>query len=164
MDPALAAILRSFRKQRDYAQRLTADLTGADMVRQPISGITLNHAAWTLSHLAPYPPILAAILRQEPFEDPLNSPAGRGSTPLPDAAAYPPKAALLEAFFTGHDDLERALEGATPADFARPIPLPRWAERFPLVGDAVVHLALHHESAHLGQLSAWRRACGLPPV
>jgi hypothetical protein len=25
-------------------------------------------------------------------------------------------------------------------------------------------LLLHHESAHLGQLSIWRRAAGLPPA
>jgi hypothetical protein len=164
MDPMIASILRSLRLQRDYAQRLVADLSDADLVSQPIPGVTLNHPAWTFSHFAPYPPVLAAILRQHPFEDPINSPHARGSKPVSDPAAYKPKAKLIAEFLSGHDALEAALAAATAADFARPVPLPRWAERFPLVGDAVVHLALHHEAAHLGQISAWRRAGGRPAV
>jgi DinB superfamily len=160
MEPMLTHILRSWRHQREYALRLVADLSDDDMVSQPVAGVVMNHPAWVLCHLSPYPPVLAAILRGEPFEDPLNNPFGRGSRPLPDRAAYPPKAEIVGAFLRGHDDLEEALKVAAPADFDAPIPLARWRERFPLVGDAVVHLALHHESAHLGQISAWRRAGG----
>lgn len=160
MDGAIGAIVRTWRRQREYALRLVADLSDDDMVSQPIAGVVMNHPAWVLSHLAPYPPVLAAILRGDPFEDPLNSPFGRGSRPLSDRAAYLPKAEIVGKYLAGHDELEGALGGAVPADLDAPIPLARWKERFPLVGDAVIHLMLHHESAHLGQISAWRRAGG----
>jgi hypothetical protein len=67
-------------------------------------------------------------------------------------------------FLEGHDRLAAALGEVDPAVFARPIPLARWAERFPRIGDAVLYLMLSHEGGHLGQISAWRRAGGRPAV
>jgi hypothetical protein len=163
-DAATAAIVRTWQRQREYAQRLVADLNDRDMLSQPVPGVVMNHPAWTFAHIALYPPVLAAILRSQSFRDPLDSPYGRGSRPSSDPGAYPPKGKLMADYFSAHDDLESALRDADPALLARPIPLARWEQRFPLIGDAVVHLMLHHESAHLGQISAWRRAGGRPPV
>jgi hypothetical protein len=163
-DALIAGILRSWQHQRDYAQRLLADLSDQDMVSQPVPGITLNHPAWTLGHLSPYPPVLAAILKGEAFVDPLNSKYGRGTKPTSDPSAYPPKAELLAGFLSGHDLLARTLESTDPSVMANPIPLARWKDRFPRIGDAVLYLMLSHEGAHLGQISAWRRAGNRPAV
>lgn len=164
MDPVIGAMVRSWQKQRDYAARLVADLSDADMVSQPVPGVVMNHPAWTFGHLSPYASVLALILRGQPFEDPASSPYGRGSKPLADASAYPPKAKLMDGFLRGHDELDGVLGRVDPAVFGKPVSLKRWEERFPLIGDLVVHLTLHHESAHLGQVSAWRRAGGRPSV
>ena len=164
MDPIIAAIVRSWRAQRDYAERLVADLSDADMVSQPVPGVVMNHPAWTFGHLSPYGPVLAAILQGRPFDDPMQSPFGKGSKPTSDAAAYPPKTELMATYLRGHDDLEAALTSVDPAVLARPVPLKRWEERFPRIGDVAIHLTLHHESAHLGQISAWRRAGGRAAV
>jgi hypothetical protein len=51
-----------------------------------------------------------------------------------------------------------------PAVLERPIPLERWTGRFPRIADATLYLMLSHEAAHLGQVSAWRRAGGRPAV
>ena len=67
------AILRTWERQRDYAERLVADLSDADMVSQPVPGVIMNHPAWVYSHVGLYPPVLAAILREESFEDPAKS-------------------------------------------------------------------------------------------
>lgn len=163
-NPLIPAILRSWAHQRDYAQRLVADLSDEDMVAQPVRGVTMNHPAWTLSHLSAYPPVLAAILRAEPFEDPKSHPFGRDSRPTSDLAAYPRKEALLLTYFAAHDDLALTLLHADAAVLDRPTPLDRWLPRWPKIADAVVHLMIDHESTHLGQLSAWRRAGNRPSV
>src|SRR5438067_1032679 len=98
MHTFLSSLLLSWRNQRDYIQRLIADLSDQDMVFQPIPGVMLNHPAWTLGHLTPYPTVLAAILMQQPFEDPIHSKYARGTKPLSDSTGYPPKAQLLADF------------------------------------------------------------------
>jgi len=158
------AILHTWAAQRDYAVRLLADLSQDDMTRQPVSGVAMNHAAWTVGHLSAYPPVLAAILREQTFADPKDHRYGRDSKPSSDPRDYLPKEILVAELLCGHDDLAAALAAANPAILAKPIPLARWQQRFPIIVDAVIHLMLHHESAHLGQLSAWRRACGKPAV
>lgn len=163
-DTLTAAILRTWSRQRDYAVRLVADLSDADMVSQPVPGVTMNHAAWVFCHIGIYPPVLAAILQGRPFVDPINDKYGRDSRPLSDPAAYPRKSDLMRTYLAGHDELARVLEHTDPAILTRPIPLDRWKERFPFIADAIVHLMIDHESAHLGQISAWRRAGRKPAV
>ncbi len=161
------AVLGSWTKQRDYAARLVADLSDADMVSQPVPGVVMNHPAWVFSHLSLYPPTLSAIIRgarEGEFVDPITSPFGKDSRPAGDGDAYLPKAALMTQYFAGHDELAAVLEQVGTAGLTRAIPLARWEERFPLVADALVYLMLHHETVHLGQVSAWRRAGGRPAV
>ena len=162
--PLVGAVLRSWSHQRDYAQRLVADLSDEEMVSQPVPGVVMNHPAWVLSHLSAYPPVLTAILRGEPFEDPKDHPFGRESRPVSDIGAYPRKEALLLGYFRDHDALARTLEAVGGEVLEREVPLERWRARWPRVADAVVHLMIDHESAHLGQVSAWRRAGGRPSV
>ena len=164
MPPLLTAILRSWASQRDYAARLVADLSDADMVTQPVRGITMNHPAWTFGHLGAYTPVLIKVLREEPFEDPIKHPFGRDSKPQADPGVYPTKGTLMGAYFADHDTLDKTIRAIDPAVFAKPTPLARWVPRWPLIADAVVHLMIDHESTHLGQVSAWRRAGGRPPV
>lgn len=158
------AILRTWARQRDYAQRLVADLSSADMTSQPIPGITLNHPAWIFSHIGLYPSVLSAILRGAPFQDPITSPYGKDSRPVADPAAYAEKDALMAHYFRDHDELAQTLAATDESVLARPIPLPRWEQRFPFIADAIVHLMIDHEMGHLGQLSAWRRAGGRSSV
>jgi len=163
-DALIQAVLRTWDRQRDYAVRLVADLSDADMVSQPVAGVVMNHPAWVFGHIGIYPPVLAAVLKGEPFEDPIRHRYGRESKPEADAAAYPAKAALMAGYLAGHDELARVLGAADPAVLSRPIPLARWKDRFPFIADAIIHLMIDHESGHLGQLSAWRRAGGRPAV
>jgi hypothetical protein len=163
-DPVINAILVSWAAQRDYVQKLVADLTDADMVSQPVPGVTMNHPAWTLGHLSPYHHVCAAMLMGEPFSDPMHATYAKGTKPSTDAAAYPPKATLLTDYLAGHDLLTTALKAADPSVLAKPIPLARWQERFPRIADALLYLMLSHEATHLGQISSWRRAGNRPAV
>lgn len=158
------AVVRTWAKQRDYAQRLVADLSAEDMVLQPVAGVVMNHPAWVYSHIGLYPPVLTAILRGEPFEDPAKSPYGKESKPSNDLKAYQPKVRLLEKFFKDHDELGDTLARVDERVLAQVVPLERWTTRFPYIADVVVHLMIDHEMGHLGQVSAWRRAGKRPSV
>jgi hypothetical protein len=162
--PLAAAVLISWNRNGAYARRLVEGLTPDQFLAQPVPGRTLNHPAWILSHLNLYAPLAAAMLRRRPFDDPATHPFGPTSAPLPDPAAYLPPADLVAQYRALHDDARLALESADHAVFAEPTPLPRWRGLHPTVGDMIVTLMVKHESGHLGQLSAWRRALGLPPV
>ena len=163
-DAMIAGILRSWQYQRDYAVKLVADLSDADMVSQPVPGIVMNHPAWVYGHCGIYPPVLAAMLEGRSFEDPIKHRYGRDSRPTSNPGDYPAKDALVAEFLRGHDQLARVLGSVDPTVLARPIPLERWKQRFPTIADAVAHLMLEHEAGHLGQVSAWRRAGRRPPV
>lgn len=164
MDGFVKAILTRWEQQKDYALRLTSDLDDAGMVAQPIPGVVMNHAAWAISHLAVYPPVLAALLGKGKLVDPLDDRYGGKSKPLMDVKEYLPKAALMKRFVELHDEAARALAEADARVLAGPPGLERWRPRMATMHDVVIHLMVHHECVHLGQVSAWRRARGLPPV
>jgi hypothetical protein len=58
----------------------------------------------------------------------------------------------------------QALLSASPEAFKQPPSLERWAASYPNVAFILPDLLLHHESLHIGQISVWRRAAGLPGV
>jgi len=153
-----------WRELRGYAQRLVADLDEAEMVAQPVEGVIMNHPAWILGHLGAYAGPLAAILRGDPAQDPIDHPFGRASTPSPDRAAYPSRDDLLRTFIGAYDTALDALAGAPDARLDEPPPIDRWAARFPANRLLPAQFIVRHNAVHLGQLSAWRRAMGRPPV
>jgi hypothetical protein len=159
-----SAIAITWSRNGAYARRLVGDLSDAHMTAQPVSGRTLNHPAWILSHLTLYTTIAAAMLRQRPFPDPADHIYGAKSEPLPDASAYLVRVKLIEQYVSAHEDAATALLAAGDDVFASPTALERWRPLHPTTGDMLVTLMVKHESAHLGQLSAWRRALGLSRV
>jgi uncharacterized damage-inducible protein DinB len=124
----------------------------------------MTHPAWVLSHLNVYAPIAAAMCRREAFADPLEHRYGQKSRVSLDPREYAEPAALLAAYSRLHDEAQAALEAADDEVFAEANPLERWRAVHPLVGEMLVTLMVKHESGHLGQLSAWRRAMGLASV
>jgi hypothetical protein len=86
-----------------------------------------------------------------------------GAKPLSDPKSYPSKAKLLAALEDGHSRFTAAMKGVTPEILSQPAP-ERVRNRLPTLGHLLIALLTSHEAGHLGQLSAWRRAIGLPPV
>lgn len=158
------AVLRAWEDQRGYALRLVADLGDDDFVSQPVEDVVMNHPAWVLSHLGAYAPILTAILREADFEDPASHRYGRSSAPVADPSESPPRDELIARYTGAYDETAAALRAAPGALLAAPTPLERWIPRFPTIADVCVQLLVKHQATHLGQLSAWRRAGGRPPV
>lgn len=164
MHPIASAVLITWKRNGAYAERLVADLAPAQFVAQPVPGRTMNHPAWILSHLNVYAPVCAAMLTRRAFEDPGPHRYGAKSAPANDAAEYLPGPQLLAEYSRLHAAAQRTLEEADDRVFGEPTPLERWRGMHPTIGDMLVTLMVKHESGHLGQLSAWRRAMGLPGV
>jgi hypothetical protein len=86
------------------------------------------------------------------------------SKPTGDRARYPSKAELLDAYEKSYVRLSEAVRTAPLEAFEREFPNPKLRSSLPTVGVAMIHILGSHHGQHLGQLSAWRRALGLPPV
>ncbi|MEZ6210218.1 MAG: DinB family protein [Phycisphaerales bacterium] len=158
------AIRSVWESNTKYALGLVEGVSAERMIAQPVAGVTMNHPAWVLSHLNVYAPIAAAMLRREPFEDPAEHRYGRKSKVVNDLNEYLTKDALIAEYTRVHGDALAALNSADERVFGEATPLERWRAVHPTVGDVVLMLMVKHESIHLGQLSAWRRAMGLAPV
>ncbi len=162
--PLASAILVSWNRNGAYALRLVGDLSPAQWTAQPVPGRTLNHPAWVLAHLNLYAGVAAALAAGEPFDDPASHRYGAKSEVSADPHAYPEPRALADEFDRLHARAAAALAGAGEALLMSPTPLERWRNLHPRTGDMLVTLMVKHESGHLGQLSAWRRAMGLGRV
>jgi hypothetical protein len=150
-----------------YGQKLVADVPDDQMCAQPVPGRILNHPAFLLGHLAWVNDSRASALSGQTIgaaaKPEWKELFGMGAKPSADRARYPSKADLVKAFEEAHAHLGEAAAKATPDALAQPTPEPMRA-RFPTVGHMLLGLMTAHFATHLGQLSAWRRAMGLPSV
>ncbi len=147
----------------DYARRLVDDLAEDQMAAQPAPG--MNHAAWVLGHLAYVFDSMISVWGQEPsmskeWKQLFNVP----SKPQPERDKYPSKAELWDAYQAAYQRIVDVVKTASEEDLAREFPNPRLRASLPTVGVAMIHILTTHQGQHLGQLSAWRRALGLPSV
>lgn len=162
MSAIVDGLLYSWNKNLDYANRLMADVPEQKMLFQPQP--RMNHPAWILSHLNVYHDPIAALLLNEPFEDPKGHKFGMGSQPLADVSVYGTKQQLMEAYTKGHERVAAALRKVGGDVLERDTPLERWKPIMPKLGIVLPYLMLIHEATHLGQLSVWRRVQGMPSV
>lgn len=166
----IEALIAMSQKNLDYANRLVADLSPDKMALQPNglpgAGKPMNHAAWVLGHLAFVADFYATVLGggQPAAPKHWGELFGMNSAPQPDASQYPAKDDLLKALVAGRDRLI-AVARAKPADFwSQPVADEKRRARFASNTVLAVHMLVNHDAIHLGQLSAWRRALGLPSV
>ena len=147
-----------------YGQKLVADVDDGRMCEQPVAGRVMNHAAFVIGHLA-WAGDNGVVMLGRPSEiDPVwKTLFSTGAKPSEDRSLYPAKAALLAALEASHGRLAAAWAQATPETLSQPT-LERMRRMYATVGQMVAGLMTAHESVHLGQLSAWRRAVGLPSV
>ncbi len=159
----LKHVLRAAEGNVDYARRLVSDVPEEKMAEQPAPG--MNHAAWVLGHLAYVFDSMTAVWGQQPtmskeWKHLFNVP----SQPQPEREKYPSKDELWDAYEKNYQRIVELVKAASPDDFDREFPNPKLRPLLPTVGVAMVHILTSHQGQHLGQLSAWRRAQGLPSV
>ena len=156
-------ILNSFGMTLVFLRRLVADVEDARLAEQP--GGAANHPAWVLGHLADSCQAMAGELGGAAWlPEGWGERFGTGSVPVADRAAYPEKDALLTVLDEGERRLAEFLSAMTDADLSVPLPDARYRDRFPTLGHAVLHILGAHAAVHVGQVTVWRRAAGLPPL
>jgi hypothetical protein len=161
---SVASIVYAWDNQLRYAQALVADLTDEQFVLRP--GGNMNHPALILGHLAKYHSVTVQLLNGQPVDDPKNDPlfgfAGQG--PVDNIRPYGSKDKIVSWFSEGHENVAQALLAAQPEAFKQQPSLERWAKMYPTVEFMLPDLLIFHESMHIGQISIWRRAAGLPGI
>lgn len=149
-----------------YANVLVEDVEEAQMTQSPGEGLE-NHPAFTLGHLASAAALtvkyLGGAYQFNPDWEPLFRRKGPGDPRRPEknAALYPTKAQLLQELTKQHQLVEQLISELDEAQLAVPTKW-RFRDYMPTLGDLLLFMCISHESMHLGQLAAWRRAMGLP--
>jgi len=160
------ALISSYQFNLEYAKILVDDLSDEWMTYTPAKGLE-NHPAFTLGHLVSGAALTAKYLGG-PYELPKdweilfkrNGP-GDPTLPDPDPSKYPNKKELLEALTTQHKLVEYLILDLDEKRLLAPFSW-RFKHHYPTLGDMLTFMCLTHESMHLGQLAAWRRAMDLP--
>jgi uncharacterized damage-inducible protein DinB len=156
-------LVSCFRRTLAFMQDVVADLSDEDMVLQP-PGVP-NHAAWTLGHVIHSCQAMAGELGVQPWlPSDWELRFGYGSSPSPVASPQSSKQVLLAALAEAGHRLQTALLGVDEKTLAQPLPDETSHEILPTIGHALLQVVAAHMAFHAGQLAAWRRAIGRPPV
>jgi hypothetical protein len=164
----MESIIKQYQFNLSYATALVADLTEEQMTIQPVKGLE-NHPAFTIGHLISGCAVLIEDLGGQ-FEMPsgwkelfLRKGPGDPRFPETDVKLYPTKAQLLSELEQQHAVVEQLLRQLTTEQLNQPFQW-RFSDYMPTLRDLITFMCVNHESMHLGQLAAWRRAMDLPPV
>lgn len=140
-----------------YGEALVADIDPADFCLQPTPG--LNHPAWIFDHLSYASDRHATLLGVEQRLVGWKGLFAKGSLPQPDPLLYPPKDELMGAWKDANSRLVAAIQSTTAARLASPNEYLKNGQ-LPTLRDFFTYSMTGHTAMHLGQVSAWRRACG----
>lgn len=125
-----------------------------------------NPPAWILAHLAVANDYALRFLggsRLAPAE--WHKRFGRGMSPNDDPRSLPSKTELLQTLAEGGRQIAAAATKADPARMNEKHNVELFNETpVATIGDLVAHLLTTHLALHVGQLSAWRRGQGKPPL
>lgn len=156
-------VLHSFAYCLDYLREQVADVAAPDMVVQP-NGIK-NHPAWVIGHLTFVCQMLGGTIGLSPWLE--NDWAKRfdtGSVPVADASLYETKNSALAMLGDAQVRITQAVDHLDDAHLDAPFPDESYVLVFPTIRHALTQVLVGHTANHIGQLSVWRRAMGLPPM
>ena len=153
-----------------FGLKLAEDIPSADFGRCPVldgKAIEANTPAFVYGHLALYPARVIELVGGDASG--IEAPeawtewfkAGAACQNDPSNSLYPSKDELVGHFEKGTRAAMDAVAAADADVFAKIMPIERYREAFPLVGDGVNFLLNAHTMMHFGQVSFWRRCMGL---
>jgi uncharacterized damage-inducible protein DinB len=162
----LDAVIAVITHTRNQTLKLVADLSDEQLAKQPAP--KMNHPAWVLGHLLQVDYAFLNTISGMPLpaliDDAWKATYGGKSEPVADRSKYKPKQFYIEHLAAVREQIYSKLRSLSEADLAKPHPDPARRERMPTIGHAITFYGTWHEAYHSGQLSAWRRVLGLPPV
>ncbi|MEM7228961.1 MAG: DinB family protein [Planctomycetota bacterium] len=160
----IESIVPAARLMQGYAKMLVDDIPADRFHEMPHP--TMNHPAFCLGHLAIYPNrVLEMIGKPELVDDKdgFDELFAAGVECAPNTGQYPDKDTVVDFFMDRHEVLINALSDLDESVFQQENPREgRFREMCPTVGAAINFLLTAHVGTHLGQISAWRRAVGMP--
>lgn len=162
----LESLLKAYDFNLTYAKTLVDDISPEFMYRSFGDGLE-NYPAFTLGHLT----IASALIAEELGEsyrvpdgwDRFFGRKGPGDPrrPLQYEPGMPAKESLIEELSEKHKIVTTLLGNTAPDRFFEKVEW-RFDRYFPRLVDCITFMCITHEAMHLGQLSAWRRAAGMP--
>lgn len=157
------AVLYSADFMLNFGKLLIKDVPAARMADQP--GGVVNHPLWIAGHLANTADSVVGLFgEQRRFDEAWQNKFKPGSKPVADASQYPDMDTLLSSLEERHKLLKQVYLNADDAMLSRELADERRRQRFQTNGKFLVFVLTAHPALHWGQLSAWRRAAGLPSV
>lgn len=160
----LAHQIASYAFNLSVAQRTLANLPDELFTLVPFPGH--KPPVWVLGHLAIAGDFAAEILSlPRVCPEPWHAHFGPGKPAPTWPDPRPTKSELLEAHAAQHARVAEHAAKVSPALLAAPNPVPFFeGTSLRTLGDLLSHLMTSHEGLHLGQLSCFRAARGLPPL
>ncbi|MEO0529489.1 MAG: DinB family protein [Planctomycetota bacterium] len=152
--------INTLRFLTDYCDGLLQDIAPEEFADPTDAG--LNPPAWIVGHLAYAFDRHGTLVGLDPELAEWKDLFAKGST-LSDPTKYPPKDELVAALHKAIDRLADGVNAASDDTLTGPNEYLR-SERLPTLGDFLTYSMTGHFASHLGQLSAWRRAKGRPPL
>jgi hypothetical protein len=154
-------VLHSFAYCLDFLREQVADVAPADMVAQPC-GI-MNHPSWVIGHLTYSCQLLAEVFGVPNWlPNGWDKRFGTGSVPVADASMYETKENALSMLGDAQSRITQAVERLDDARLDEPFPDESYRAVFPTSRHAITKVLVAHAANHVGQLTVWRRAMGLP--
>ncbi len=158
-----STVMHNYRFSVGFLKSLLEGLDENKLTHQPSPG--MNHPIWIVGHLAMTMEFVAMLAGAD-YKGPEGWEAlfGYKSVPVDDAAKYPKLGATVAELDKAIAAVEPSLAAMTDEALAAQMPNEGFREMMPTVGDGMTFLLNGHINVHTGQLSAWRRAIGLPPL
>ena len=156
-----------------YAERMLTDIQAEQFARfANVDGqvIQSNHPAFIFGHLSLYSSRVVAQLGGDATEyEPSEAYVKVFSKDAkceddPDGTIYPPMDEVVSFCLAGYRAASEALKAADDSLFHAENPNEVMRPRFPTLGAMLGFYVGGHFMVHMGQLSAWRRMCGMGPA
>ncbi|MFN6963279.1 MAG: DinB family protein [Pyrinomonadaceae bacterium] len=157
----LDPVIHSFGYCLEYLRDQVSDVDDITAVPAAVA----NHPAWTVGHPIYVCQLLGGVVGLEPWlPDDWESRYGSGSKPVADAGSYESKQKLLEMLDDARSRFVAALARVDDADLELEFPVPEYRAVFPTVRHSLTQVLVGHTAFHVGQVSVWRQAMGLPGI
>lgn len=160
------AIADSLRSVLHLGELLSKDIPAEKFDHMPHPN--MNHPAFCFGHLSIYPnKVLTMIGRPDLVheKDGWAEILEASATCVEQIGLYPPKDEIIAHFLERHRTVLDVLHKLDDGQLAGESPTQgKFKEMFPTLASVAIFMMASHAMYHLGQVSAWRRAMGLPSV